>query len=346
MTDNENKQRRIEDRLPDQPLDWSDAQYEQSSTAGAAKGGNTSEENGAAPVPPLTAPAPLTDLHNEIMNLQIPVDPKIPSDAGVMLAYKIGHRDARHAAAELAIVHEDAPAPLADDYRQIAHLIGSIFFAGDFKAETANERELEALLIKTGHRYASWDEIHFAGHAKAAPAAPAQTVEPYAYEQDNGSETELVYAQWFAMGYGKMDPECIYRPLYLAAPVQAEQAQAEPVAWMNPETLDVIHDTRKRAWESDFGMGGKAKAAGYTCQLVAPAQAEQAAAVRAAYDLADGLKKFVDLAISELFTGKEHKAIRSDLRSLAKNFNPKYWQVAKEAAIQAPRTGEAKGDAA
>jgi hypothetical protein len=67
--------------------------------------------------------------------------------------------------------------------------------------------------------------------------------------------------------------------------VQAEQAQAEPVAWMNPETLDVIHDTRKRAWESDFGMGGKAKAAGYTCRLVAPAlpaQAEQVEAVRAA----------------------------------------------------------------
>jgi hypothetical protein len=45
------------------------------------------------------------------------------------------------------------------DYSKIAHLIGSIFFAGDFKAETANKRELEALLAKTGHRYASWDEI-------------------------------------------------------------------------------------------------------------------------------------------------------------------------------------------
>jgi hypothetical protein len=45
------------------------------------------------------------------------------------------------------------------DYSKIAHLIGSIFFAGDFKAETANERELEALLVKTGHRYASWNEI-------------------------------------------------------------------------------------------------------------------------------------------------------------------------------------------
>jgi hypothetical protein len=59
----------------------------------------------------------------------------------------------------------------------------------------------------------------------------------------------------------------------------APHAQAEPVAWMNPETLDVIHDTRKRAWENDFGMGGKSKAAGYTYRLAAPVpqEAEQAA---------------------------------------------------------------------
>ncbi len=44
------------------------------------------------------------------------------------------------------------------DYLNIAHLIGTIFMAGDFKAETENERELEALLIKTGHRYKNWDE--------------------------------------------------------------------------------------------------------------------------------------------------------------------------------------------
>ena len=42
-----------------------------------------------------------SDLHGAIMNLQIPVDPKLPADTGVMLAYKLGHRDARHAAAEL-----------------------------------------------------------------------------------------------------------------------------------------------------------------------------------------------------------------------------------------------------
>jgi len=40
----------------------------------------------------------------------------------------------------------------------MAHLIGTIFMAGNFKAETANERELEALLVKYGYRYKDWDE--------------------------------------------------------------------------------------------------------------------------------------------------------------------------------------------
>jgi len=40
-----------------------------------------------------------------------------------------------------------------DDYKEIARLIGSIFFCGEFKAETHNERELEKLLRKTGNFY-------------------------------------------------------------------------------------------------------------------------------------------------------------------------------------------------
>lgn len=60
-----------------------------------------------------------------------------------------------------------------DDYQLIARLIGIIFFAGDFKAETANERQLEALLIKTGHRYRSWAEIDALLDARqVAPVAP------------------------------------------------------------------------------------------------------------------------------------------------------------------------------
>lgn len=52
-----------------------------------------------------------------------------------------------------------AGAALPTDLKQIAHLVGSIYFAGGFHAETANERELEALLVKTGYRYKSWNEV-------------------------------------------------------------------------------------------------------------------------------------------------------------------------------------------
>lgn len=44
-------------------------------------------------------------LHNDIMNLQTPKGiENLPTN--VRLVYKYGHRDARHAAAELTIAHE------------------------------------------------------------------------------------------------------------------------------------------------------------------------------------------------------------------------------------------------
>jgi hypothetical protein len=152
----------------------------------------------------------------------------------------------------------------------------------------------------------------YEARAKAAPAAPVQTAPwldgepPHPWNQE-WFIAETIYGDRVVLKALPEDHTYDYKTAdetYMAArnikrwmqfpdseyvapdaPVQAEQAQAEPVAWMNPETLDVIHDTRKRAWESDFGMGGKAKAAGYTCRLVAPAlpaQAEQVEAVRAA----------------------------------------------------------------
>jgi hypothetical protein len=71
--DESNLQRRKEDRLPEATIDWSKPgapAVAQSSTAGAAKGGNTCAESEAyaeadfrkslEPIPPLTAPAPIT----------------------------------------------------------------------------------------------------------------------------------------------------------------------------------------------------------------------------------------------------------------------------------------------
>ncbi len=50
------------------------------------------------------------------------------------------------------------------------------------------------------------------------------------------------------------------------------------------------------------------------------------------YELKDGIHKFTELAISELFTGPKEKATRSDLRNLAREFNPAFWQVEKVAS--------------
>ena len=46
-----------------------------------------------------------------------------------------------------------------DDYREIAHLIGSIFYYGGFRAETYNERQLESLLRKVGHFYETEGDV-------------------------------------------------------------------------------------------------------------------------------------------------------------------------------------------
>ncbi|WP_296561199.1 hypothetical protein [Pigmentiphaga sp.] len=48
---------------------------------------------------------------------------------------------------------------------------------------------------------------------------------------------------------------------------QAPAASAEPVAWLDPDTADVIHQQRKYDWERFFGEGGKRKAETYTVPL-------------------------------------------------------------------------------
>ena len=45
------------------------------------------------------------------------------------------------------------------DARRICELIGSIYFYGNFRAETANERELELLLRKHGYFFENEDQL-------------------------------------------------------------------------------------------------------------------------------------------------------------------------------------------
>lgn len=61
----------------------------------------------------------------------------------------------------LTLAHKATEAELTvlSDLKQVAHLIGSIFFYGDFRAETHNERELEALLRKRGYFYETESQV-------------------------------------------------------------------------------------------------------------------------------------------------------------------------------------------
>ncbi|MFY1847921.1 Lar family restriction alleviation protein [Achromobacter dolens] len=43
--------------------------------------------------------------------------------------------------------------------------------------------------------------------------------------------------------------------------------EAQPVAWMDPDTQDVISAERKASWLNEYGAGGAAKAATYTRAL-------------------------------------------------------------------------------
>lgn len=65
----------------------------------------------------------------------------------------------------LGVAHAAPNAQLVE----IARLIGTIFYAGNFVAETQNERDLEALLIKNGYRYRSWGEVEQAAALASLP---------------------------------------------------------------------------------------------------------------------------------------------------------------------------------
>ncbi len=52
-----------------------------------------------------------------------------------------------------------AASGLLGDYQRVCELIGSIYFYGNFRAETANERELEALLRKLGYFFDSEEQL-------------------------------------------------------------------------------------------------------------------------------------------------------------------------------------------
>ncbi|MDH2234518.1 hypothetical protein N5K37_31880, partial [Delftia tsuruhatensis] len=54
----------------------------------------------------------------------------------------------------------------------------------------------------------------------------------------------------------------------IAGAAPAAVAPQDVVAWMHPETLDVIHADRKHEWATRYGIGGHSMAEGYTVALV------------------------------------------------------------------------------
>ena len=64
-----------------------------------------------------TPTTPAADLHDLIMNLPCAKGPYSESGINARLAYKTGHRDARHAAAELATARESALVAERDAYK-------------------------------------------------------------------------------------------------------------------------------------------------------------------------------------------------------------------------------------
>lgn len=213
-------------------------------------------------LPPSTAPAPQTDLHGAIMNLSARV-PESCKAHDSMLAYKIGHRDARHAAAEMAIGYERAsPArvPLtAPQILETYHYQMSID-GGDVEKSVINtvrvlqaaqaapsaptDSEIDALWREatagnhgdTTQAFVRW----FARELIASKAAPSVKVEPVAWAgfAENGNIRIWTCAPENVEELGK----CVgmnLKPLYLTAPaVQAEDVRNQ-AQWIS------VDDERK-----------------------------------------------------------------------------------------------------
>ncbi len=55
----------------------------------------------------------------------------------------------------------------------------------------------------------------------------------------------------------------------LAQEEQEQEQEPEPGAWRDPATDDIVSVARRAAWETDYGLGGKGRAATYTEPLYA-----------------------------------------------------------------------------
>lgn len=100
----------------------------------------------------------------------------------------------------------------------------------------------------------------------AAPAAPAKPV-AYRYKDSRGHWRYV--GTPFTPGW-EPPPDLLREPLYshdAQSRAQAAAPVAEPAAWLDPATRDVITAERKADWLTHFGSGGISKAKTYTVPL-------------------------------------------------------------------------------
>ena len=146
-----------------------------------------------------------TELHNAVMN--IPAVP--PKDANInqVMSYKIGHRDARHAAAELALAsHTGEAEPVAWEVRNAEISYHAVF---------GTEREAKAIADQhdeEGYSQAVVRALYYATPPAATPAAPGEVTDAlkqWAWHWFGPDADE----EWIAKALANLPPAALH-PLF------------------------------------------------------------------------------------------------------------------------------------
>jgi hypothetical protein len=174
----------------------------------------------------------------------------------------------------------------------------------------------------------------FAAAAKAAPAAPVQTADPIGFISRKTLEMlqgpDLAPDEHVRLWHAENPPSRAVIPVYLAAPVQAEQAQVEPIYQ--------IYDIARQCWD-DYAKEDYDGAPEDNRRIVyaapAAAQAEQVAAVRAAYESAKKACEGERIeAMSHRELVAEDKAYNRAIKHCISAIN--YIATKEAAAVEAP----------
>lgn len=145
---------------------------------------------------------------------------------------------------------QDAPGPL--EPVEIAQQDDTLARPGN----TARDQEMYAAGIRTGEENAKHNAAIRAGVPDGWKLVTKKTC--YTLMHDGAVIATLAGPE------SEANAAIIAR--MLAAP-GVSTVEAHPVAWMDPQTLDVISAERKASWLNEYGAGGAAKAATYTRAL-------------------------------------------------------------------------------